>query len=204
MNLKKLALGVSAAAICLGAAQNAMAEKSLTDILAEAYSGTTVTEIFNDQVWFTTVGGKAATVVAKYAGYNNDLYTANMLGVLDSPAIVSGSAWVEGSSTLVTGTIAPNSNPFLFADRVNNSINYYTDDNLNGKENHVRTFQIGDFDDHTYVIAWEDLPLASSDKDYNDLVVEVKGVTVPDGATTMMLLGGALCGIGAVRRRLGL
>ena len=39
-----------------------------------------------------------------------------------------------------------------------------------------------------YVVGWEDLPLSSSDLDYQDLVIEVCGVRpVPEPATIILL-----------------
>jgi hypothetical protein len=54
-----------------------------------------------------------------------------------------------------------------------------------------------------YVIAFED----GTDFDFNDLVVELSGVSpensngVPDGGSTLALLGGAICVLGTLSRR---
>jgi VPDSG-CTERM motif len=53
----------------------------------------------------------------------------------------------------------------------------------------------------TYVIAFEDSGVGG-DYDYNDLVLEVSGVAVPDGGSTMALLGAAFVGLGMLRRKL--
>jgi Domain of unknown function (DUF4114)/VPDSG-CTERM motif len=214
-NMKKLCI-LSAAALCLSAS-SAMAtqtpvltsgEPSLASILDTAYGMGNYTRIDDgvDNIWWQVIGGPA-TVKAKYAGNGNDLWTATTpAGLLDN-FVVAGNV---GS----LGTIAPTSNPFLFADVTSggSSIggNYFVSDsslNVSGQD-HMVTFQInkdtaGNALIDTYVIAWEDLQYAVSDKDFNDLVVEVSGVTpVPDSGTTMILLGSALCGIGALRRRL--
>ncbi|MCF7731276.1 MAG: VPDSG-CTERM sorting domain-containing protein [Akkermansiaceae bacterium] len=113
------------------------------------------------------------------------------------------------------------SNPFLFAGRSpNNSAAYYSSDPLlNFGKDRMATFlvtayltvpgsQSGGFTTlaaPAYVIAFED----GSDNDYNDLVVEVTGVApsttgssnIPDGGTTLVLLGGALTGLAGLRRK---
>jgi hypothetical protein len=57
------------------------------------------------------------------------------------------------------------------------------------------------WDANSYILGFEDLALASSDKDYQDMVVLVKNVApVPDGAMTIVLLGAAFLGLCCVRR----
>lgn len=51
-----------------------------------------------------------------------------------------------------------------------------------------------------YWLGIEDLNLAGSDRDYNDMIVRVSAV--PDGGVTLMLLGSALVGLESLRRRL--
>jgi hypothetical protein len=52
----------------------------------------------------------------------------------------------------------------------------------------------------TYWVGMEDLNWAGSDKDYNDMVIKIS--PVPDGGSTVLLLGCALVGAEALRRRL--
>jgi len=154
----------------------------------------------SDNTWWQTVKPGGALVQAKYAGNGNTLYTATTDGVLDK--------WVVDGVAGNKGSIAPSVNPFLFADVTSDGSsrggNFFVSNaglNING-EDHMVTFQVLNQVD-TYVICWEDLQYGHSDLDFNDLVVQVSGVTpVPDGASTLALLGGAMAFMGAVGRKL--
>jgi hypothetical protein len=71
-------------------------------------------------------------------------------------------------------------------------------DNTANGQDHMVTFQA---EPNHYFIAWEDLPLSSSDLDYNDMVLEVRFVQpVPLPAGLPLLVSGLL-GLSVLRRR---
>lgn len=73
--------------------------------------------------------------------------------------------------------------------------------NSGNLEDHMVAFRIAPTQ---YLIAWEDLPLAGSDRDYNDMVLEVNWVApVPLPAALPLLLSGLLgfAGLARARRR---
>ena len=150
--------------------------------------------------WIGTSG--AANFVAVYAGDNEALYTTGLIGTPQSGPIVTGQGQHFGVAPSISGSAAsftPAANPFLFLDITGNpqgSVNAYSDPALNGGVDRMVTFLVTgflntpgntaggytSFSVPTYVIAFED----GSDIDYNDLVVQVQGVSPVPEPTTMV------------------
>jgi hypothetical protein len=76
---------------------------------------------------------------------------------------------------------------------------YYTQSEYSVTDKNIQHFAVFQQLPSTYWLGMEDLNYSGSDKDFQDMVVKVS--PVPDGGVTLMLLGGALVGLGALRRK---
>ena len=167
-------------------------EPTLNTIMTTVYGAANYTRVDDsiDKIWDLMNPTGIASLDAIYAGNSQALYTTDLSGNQKAGPIISVSGGGYISPGSATGTIAPTVNPFLFMDNSpNTSTTYwYSDPALNSDLlDHMVTFAItGGANAGDYVIAFEDLPYAQSDLDYNDLVVQVSGVAPVPEATTMI------------------
>ena len=177
-----------------------------------------------DIFWTEAVGRNGVIFDAVYAGSHQSLYLTRPDGTGATTA--PGLAWsmsntvnppVRGASFISLPDIP--SDPFLFADITpefwSSSRSFNSD-----RRDHMVTFLVTGYlntpgvpstpdgitalTQPTYVIAFEDMEYG--DYDYNDLVVEIHGVSlgvsVPEGGSALGLIAGSLVGWGLLRWRL--
>jgi hypothetical protein len=162
-------------------------------------------------LWSSAGTSHSVGALAVYAGAAQSLYTAAPSGSPTSFIITPPGTINQNPARFVaTQTFTPVTDPFLFLDQANGN-SAYSDPSLStGGIDRMVAFSVsgylstpGDlstftaFSAPTYVLGFED----GGDADYQDLVIEVQGVSnVPDGGTTLALLGGAFTLIGCARR----
>jgi hypothetical protein len=185
----------------------------------------------NDSNWSISGSGlSGTTMIIEIAGQAG----SNTFGIYDSTnssisielfdgAASAGSQVVmsiknDGSVEInltATGTVFAGNSFGFYMDTINGT--FYSDTSLNGDLfDHMLAYQ-GTGDEITvgnnapgvwsaneYILAWEDLPVGSSDKDYNDMVLIVESVNpavVPVPAAVWLFGSGLLGLVGVARRK---
>jgi len=202
--------GITALAIAgalLAACGVAGAEPMLTGpggILDTLYGWDNLSEVppALDQLWVNPTDSVTVEVEAKWAAYTQRFgYLPGSRGGTFQPLfVVRGNGYFGGtpSASIPRAVSGP---VFRFADDPSGAPLWSSQasDNIDCRD-HMRTFFITQGPSAgNYVLAWEDLPCLG-DRDFQDLVVEVRGVTqIPEPSVLMVLVSAGA--IAVVRRR---
>jgi hypothetical protein len=159
-----------------------------------------------DETQFYNPDGKA-TATAKYAGYSQDIWYRDSIDkelftTLDLP-----SGYYNYIS--LTADLPKDAHEIFTIEDTTGGLTWSSDPASNGGDVHVVKFQIltdksGASVSDEYVFAIEDLPLGSSDKDYQDVVIQldyVNAIPEPVSLIVWSLLATSLAGLAVARRR---
>ncbi len=171
-------------------------------------------------------GGSVATMVIEVAA-NASTNTFGIYDIADptkylelfsGAASSGGQAFLSVTDTylfsLVGGSSVQFNGPtFGYYLRTGSGQTFYSEASLNGGDDHMVAFQgdgdyiklphrsAGKWGSSSYIQAWEDVALAGSDRDYQDMVVYVESVTAVPEPGTAALFGLAGLGLAFSRRR---
>ena len=171
-------------------------------------------------------GGSVATMIIEVAGNAG----TNTFGIYDPNNPSNYLQLFGGAASAGNMALLSVSDTFLFTVNFTTSVKFtsstfgyylggpsgplfYSQAELNGGDDHLVMFQ-GDGDliklpgrpagvwgSSSYILAWEDLPLSISDRDYQDMVVYVESITPVPEPGTLALIGLGLLGVAGMRRR---
>ncbi|MCX5662433.1 MAG: DUF4114 domain-containing protein [Planctomycetota bacterium] len=156
----------------------------------------------NDSLWHD--GTANFTAEAKYASFKQSFGYRVTAGT--ETAVFTDN---NGSGTSGPFLVGPGGFTWWRAgtEATTSLLEWYSNPAANTGDDHMITFEVLDsggnalHGNRTWLLAWEDKPFASADKDYNDFVVEVVAVPVPAaGLMGLVTLGGAAA-VSALRRR---
>lgn len=155
-----------------------------------------------DQLWSSSSG--TANVVAKFAGNSEIIgYYANAIGPTNAGTFIPLFT-VSGSDYSVSGNaIIPALALFRFGLQTSpaEGTQFLSSLDINNPDllDHMVTFFIPSTGH--YVLAFEDLLIGASDRDFNDAVFEISGVSVHVPEPTTYLLMGSFLAIAALLKR---